>query len=269
MNPDQSCDFNDTLRLRIDKLPRMSDATHPIREAMARVAQLRQAAMADTALSQALNCVKQLQAQRFKATYPDLLSQPVFAPSATFFLDELYSAQDFSQRDAQFVRIADAIERTFPAAVLRTVQTLTQLHSQTEALDFAMAQAWQATPAGSHAARYVAAWRAVGQRSARHWQLQTVLEVGNTLGQLTRKPGLRLLLKLMRRPAELAGLGKLQGFLESGFDHFATMAKARAVAQFLATIHSRETGWIALLSDADALACEAELTRTLPSAATA
>jgi hypothetical protein len=67
----------------------------------------------------------------------------------------------------------------------------------------------------------------------------------------------------MRRPAEMAGLGSLQGFLESGFDHFSSMAKSGAVNTFLNTIRTRESAWINQLFDADLATCESELTLTL------
>jgi hypothetical protein len=239
-------------------------ASEEIREALARVAALRQAATGPGELAQALKAVKHLQAQRFIGTYQDLLKHPIYGPSASFFLEELYSAKDYSQRDAQFSRIAGALERTFPPHILATVLTLTRLHQQTEELDMALAQAWSQSSATSGAARYVAAWRSVGQRPARQWQLATVLDVGQTLSELTRKPGLKLLLRMMRKPAELAGLGSLQGFLEAGFDHFAGMARQRdAVNHFLNTIRSRESAWIEQLFDADPLTCENELALTL------
>lgn len=239
-------------------------ASEEIREALARVAALRQAATGPNELALALKAVKHLQAQRFIGTYQDLLHHPVYGPSARFFLQELYSAKDYSQRDAQFSRIAGALERTFPAHILVTVLTLTKLHQQTEELDMSLAQAWCQWGDLPDAARYVAAWRSVGQRAARDWQLATVVDVGQTLSELTRKPGLKLLLRMMRRPAELAGLGSLQGFLEEGFDHFAGMARqSDAVNYFLNTIRTRESAWIAQLFDASPGTCEAELTLTL------
>lgn len=234
-----------------------------IRQSLERVAQLRQTASGNSTLTQALLAIKKLQAQRFAGTYPDLLADPTFAPSVTFFLEELYSAKDFSARDAQFARIAGALERTFPEAVLATVRALAALHLQTETLDLAMAQAWCKSQETSACARYVQAWRSVGQRASRDWQLASVLDIGQTLGRLTRKPGLRLMLKMMHKPANLAGLGALQAFLESGFDHFSGMAKAHAVDAFLDTIRMRESDWIARLFEANPVACETKLTQTL------
>ena len=84
------------------------------------------------------------------------------------------------------------------------------------------------------------------------------------LGRYTRKPGLRLMLKMMRHPAELAGMGSLQRFLESGFDHFAGMARQPgAVDAFLDTIRIRETAWINRLFDATSDKCVAELVQVL------
>jgi hypothetical protein len=239
-------------------------ASEEIRSALARVAELRQLASGQSTLAQSLQTIKQVQAQRFAATYADLLADPLYAPSARFFLEELYSAQDYSARDAQFSRVAGAIERTFPDAVVATVLSLAKLHRQTEELDMAMAQQWCIEKRSTPPRQYLGVWRKIGQRPMRHWQLDTVLEIGHTLGRLTRKPGLRMMLKMMRRPAELAGLGSLQHFLESGFDHFAGMARQpAAVDAFLGTIHTRETAWINKLFDAAPDQCEAELLQSL------
>jgi hypothetical protein len=239
-------------------------ASEEIRDALARVAAFRQQASGKPALAKALQTIKQLQAQRFAATYADMLADPVFAPSARFFLEELYSAQDYSARDAQFARVAVAIERTFPDAVVATVLSLAQLHRQTEELDMAMAQQLCTEKHSALARLYLSSWRKVDQRSLRNWQLNTVLEIGQALGRLTRKPGLRMMLKVMRRPAKLAGLESLQHFLESGFDHFAGMArKPEAVAAFLSTIRARETTWINQLFDADFAHCEDALSHLL------
>jgi hypothetical protein len=84
------------------------------------------------------------------------------------------------------------------------------------------------------------------------------------MARLTRLPGLRLMLKMMRGPATAAGLGALQRFLEAGFDTFGGIARSRSgVATFLATIREREQHLLHLLFDADLVACETELARIL------
>ena len=108
------------------------------------------------------------------------------------------------------------------------------------------------------------AWRAVDRRADRDRQLATVMSVGQELDHLTRTPGLRRLLKMMRTPASLAGLGSLQRFLESGFDTFASMgASGEGAKYFLGAVLSREQGLIDRLFNADPVACETEISALL------
>lgn len=243
-------------------------ASNRIRDSIARVVALRQTVAEQPELALALHTVKQMQAQRFAGTYQDLLHSASYAACANFFLEELYSAKNFAERDAQFARIAGALQRTFPEQVVATAVALAELHNLTEELDLAMALNWQLQPGVPSAQAYVLAWRAVGRREDRLWQLNTVLAIGQELGYLTRKPGLRIMLKMMRKPAQLAGLGSLQSFLEAGFDTFAGLARNNGtVSSFLETVKEREADWIARLFDAPAVACATELTQTLASAA--
>jgi hypothetical protein len=140
------------------------------------------------------------------------------------------------------------------------------LHAQTEELDQDMGRAWlvHEANAASDAIRYTAAWRTVGQRHARAQQLQRVLAMGNDLARLTRTPGLRMMLRMMRGPANAAGMGALQRFLEAGFDTFGQLARQRGgVEQFLATIEQRERALMDQLFDADRVTCETQLANTL------
>jgi hypothetical protein len=249
-----------------------------IRDAVAQVSQLRQDASGDPALGAAVAKVKRLQSRRFAGTYADLLGGGPYQAAAQFFLHELYGEADYRERDAQFARIAGALQKLFPQQVMATAVSLAQLHALTERLDHAMGQAWlgeapdgdaQAARAGdvqgdSPAARYIGAWRAAARRLDREAQLTVVLEIGRELQRLTRAPGLRLMLKMMRGPAAAAGMGALQRFLEAGFDTFAAMARQPGGADgFMAIIRERESALVNLLFDADFVACETQLARTL------
>ena len=234
-----------------------------IRHAVAEVEQLRQENAAVPRIGAAVAAVKAFQSRRFAGTYADLLAGGPYAAAASFFLEELYNDRDYAERDAQFVRIAGAMEKLFPRDVAQTAATLAELHALTESLDHAMAKAMEGL-AGSEADRYIAAWRRVGRRAERERQLERVLAVGVEMARLTRLPGLRLMLKMMRAPATAAGLGSLQRFLEAGFDTFAGVAKSRGGAPaFLAIIQEREEKLVRMLFDADPVACETELVRTL------
>ena len=185
----------------------MNTPADQIRQHLETVARLRAAPPAGLA------DVKRLQAQRFEATYADLLASPRHRPATRFFLDELYGDHDFAQRDAQFGRIAGAIERLFPPAVAQLAVDMAQLHALTETLDAQLAQHWASERAPQPAARYVAAWRLTGARPLREQQLQVVLHMGRELQHMTAKKSLRLALRMMRGPAQaafksLAGLAK-------------------------------------------------------------
>ncbi|MBC7601926.1 MAG: hypothetical protein H7255_04600 [Ramlibacter sp.] len=242
------------------------EAARRIREAVQRVSALRESAWSSPSVRGALVQIKSIQARRFSGTYADLLSYGQYADAARFFLEELYSDKDYAERDAQFARIAGAIERFFPSQVVATAVALAELHAFTEDMDHAMAVVWSDLEglSGAEAGRYIAAWRSVGRRSDREGQLAVVLDIGREMTKLTRTPGLRTLLKMMRAPASAAGLSSLQRFLEKGFDTFAAMARRPGGAEaFLQIIAAREKALIASLFDSEVVACETELACTL------
>jgi hypothetical protein len=229
-----------------------------------RVGELRDAQAARAGLREAVIAIKALQARRFAGTYADILKPGPYSAAARFFLEELYSERDFAERDAQFARIAGAIERFFPSAVVQTAVNLAKLHALTESLDHAMGVAWlDLDAATAESARYVAAWRATGRRPEREAQLIDVLAIGREMARLTRTPGLRTMLRMMRGPAHAAGLASLQRFLEAGFDTFSSMARGDGARAFLAIIEQRESLLIADLFDAPSVACETRLAATL------
>ena len=240
------------------------EAAQKIRDAVTAVSLLRRTVQANPSLQAALVRVKRVQSRRFASSYADLLANEPYAAAARFFLDELYSDKDYAERDAQFARIAGAIERLFPDQVADTAVALAELHALTEELDQAMAVAWLAQGDGlTEAQRYVRAWRKVGRRADREGQLVVVLGIGRKMASYTRRPGLRMMLKMMRGPAVAAGLGSLQRFLENGFDTFAAMARDNGAEGFLGTIEERESRLIAMLFDTELVACETELARAL------
>lgn len=235
-----------------------------IRDAVDRVELLRKTAANSPALALAVSEIKSFQACRFTGTYFDLLQTRQYKSATLFFLEELYSEKDYSDRDAQFSRIAGTLERLFPKQVVQTAVTLAQLHSLTEELDLAMAQSWLDGAGESDIKRYIAAWNSVGRRQDRNAQLNGALSVGQELVVLTHTPGLRMALKLMRRPANLAGMGALQHFLESGFDTFAGMGnQPDGTDFFLSTVQKRESALIDTLFDASTSQSEAEMTQVL------
>ena len=241
----------------------MNPSAHDIRHSLEAVARFREMRSGNAPLSAAHAAIKRFQALRFQATYPDLLQSPRYQTAARFFLLELYSDKDYAERDQQFARIASTIAKLFPQSVVNTAAALADVHALTERLDDAMAQAYLASQSGNDIkdsqikpASYIACWRQVADPAARRHQLEVVLALGQSLDNLTRKSGLRTLLKMMRGPAVAAGLASLQKFLETGFDAFQAM---RGADDFLKLIAQREADWIQRLFEDDAVACETKL----------
>lgn len=206
------------------------------------VARLRALRQADVSLADQVHAIKAYQAQRFGRSYADLLASPRYGAAARFFLAELYGPQEFSRRDAQFARVVPALVRLFPEELVGTVEQLGQLHALTESLDDAAAR--HVGPGLCNASAYAHAWQAAGRASAREAQIVLTLAIGAALDRFTRNRLMRSTLKLMRRPAQRAGLGELQKFLESGFDAFGAMHGA---GEFLRLVGERERALAAAL----------------------
>lgn len=203
---------------------------------------------ADPTLATRVDALKAYQQARFRRTYADLLADARHGGAAQFFLEELYGPGDFSERDAQFARIVPALVRLFPEDVVCTVGTLATLHALSEGLDTQMGRMLTSLPIDPPS--YVRAWQATGDDDGRRSQIRLVIEVGEALDRLTRKPLLRQSLRLMRAPARAAGLGALQHFLERGFDTFGAM---KGAGSFLRTVAQREEQLRQRLFAADAV----------------
>lgn len=199
-----------------------------------------------------VQALKAYQQRRFAQTYADLLAHPRYEAATRFFLHELYGPDDYRQRDAQFARVIPTLTRVFPEEVVDTVAKLARLHALSERMDTCMAEHLMSpdiTPTG-----YGIAWRACGEPGSRQQQIDLTMAVGEALDKLTRKPLLRQTLRLMRGPAQMAGLGALQSFLESGFDTFRAM---RGAGEFLGLVRQREEALASSLFAGGSGPCEA------------
>ena len=232
-----------------------------IRTHLQAVAQLRAARQTDPALAQRVLAVKTYQARRFKQTYSDLLANPRYRAAAQFFLDELYGPQEFAERDTQFARVVPALVRIFPHAVVQTVEQLGALHALSESLDNATASHLRPgqTTAPLDAAAYLLAWQGAGMAAAREQQIALTQAIGQALDGFTRSRLMRTSLRLMRGPAQAAGLVSLQRFLEAGFDAFGAM---KGADDFLRWVGERERALAAALFAPDAPNALARLAST-------
>lgn len=218
------------------RLALMADPGLAIERGLETVRRARLERAADPALAQRVDAVKRYQHRRFENDYADLLASERYGPAARFFLDDLYGPVDYSARDAQFARIVPALRRLLPRELLATVVQLIELHALSEELDHAMARR---VPVGIELddRAYRSTWQQVGRRADRALQVDLTLAVGRALNQHAHKPLLGTTLRLMHGPAQAAGLGQLQSFLQRGLAAFKSMRGADA---FLSRIGEHE-----------------------------
>ncbi len=210
-------------------------AKQRLSDALNRVIALRRRLEGDPVLAQRWRAVKSWQSQRLQTTYADLLASPRYGPACRFFLDELYAAKDFSQRDNEALRVVPKLARMLPDRAIETMALAVELDELSETLDARVARLIN-LPIDE--ADYVRAYRAAGTYEERARQIEMIDRIGRSLERLARIPFLSGMLHMMRAPAEAAGLGHLHHFLASGFDSFKAMGEA---GEFLATIRARET----------------------------
>lgn len=185
--------------------------------------------------------LKAWQSDRLARTYADLLEDPRYHAAAEFFLNDLYGTRDFTARDAEVERIVPMLERMLPDRALTTLGQAMRMDFLSESLDIDMVT--QLRRLGDcdriDDDLYRRAYRACGRRHDREEQIALIGSIGHSLDRLTHIPMLGATLRLMRAPAEKAGLTHVQNFLQSGFDAFRRMKGADI---FLETIDARETG---------------------------
>ncbi|MFM1990605.1 MAG: hypothetical protein RJA99_3562 [Pseudomonadota bacterium] len=218
------------------------DPSQRLRIGAAEVAALRALDDIDADTRARRDALRAWQAERLAFTHADLLASPRYGAATRFFLDELYGAKDFSQRDAELARVIPTLTRFLPGAALETIADAVELDALSERLDLAMARRLAADPAivgrPIDDEAYARAFRDAGARTDRERQVELVEHVGRALDRLVRHPLLGGLLGAMEGPARLAGLSAMHEFLASGFRAFRAM---RGADGFLKTVVDRET----------------------------
>ncbi len=205
---------------------------------LSKLQSLRGAGVQDAAFRSQLLTLKHWQSERLAHTYADLSAQTRYAPAVDYFLNDLYAAKDFAQRDAEMIRIYPTLKKLLPQSMVETVGLALELDALTEELDQELTRQVFAQGNSFTEARYLEAFRRCSSEVQRLRQVKLVDEVGKRLDAAVGKPFIYSTLKLLRRPAKLSGLGELQQFLEHGFTAFRHMNGAQ---EFLATIVQRES----------------------------
>lgn len=211
-----------------------------LRENFATARAERNAANSDALTAADRMAVRAFQQARLASTHANLLASDQYGPAAYFFLTELYSTEDLTQRDADIDRVIKILVRFLPDKALATLAAALEMDALSERLDGQMIAALRSLqnskePLKIDVARYQRAYRSVAQPGERLRQIALTQSIGGALDHLARKPLLRGLLRMMRTPAVAGGVGGLHEFLERGYGAFAHMKNGQAFIQSIAT----------------------------------
>ena len=178
------------------------------------------------------------QRKRMQQTYADFMARPSDAPACHFFLQELYGGVNFRQRDHAVERVAPIMIRMLPNKALHGLTEAFRLQGISLELDIEMAQLLELNSIGQiDQGVYSRTYLECGRRDDRENQIKLIRVLGYELKQLVAMPQLLNLVKIMRKPAKLAGFGQLQSFLENGISSFGQL---HSPAEFVDTIYQRE-----------------------------
>lgn len=198
---------------------------------------------AEGALRDSLDRLQTWQRARLKATYADLAARPRYAAACEFFLDELYGGRDVHARDRQLKRVVPVMRRFLSDHLIHATGEAMRLQAVSLEFDFELARLLQSVEYIDQPA-YARAYREQGGWAERRGQIALIRSLGELLDETVRRPLVRRLVRVMRGPAEMAGVGRLQRFLERGLDSFARMQGAK---RFLDTIEERESEALAAM----------------------
>jgi hypothetical protein len=182
------------------------------------------------------------QGERLARTYADLLDQPRYRPACLFFLDDIYAARDFTQRDHDLETMYEFMRRFVPDAVSRPAALTIKLHRMTEVLDRKLLEVLVnqlGITDSITVEQYAEAYRRCDNYRERVDQIDAIIEICEHIDGIVRNPITGPALGVAKRPLRGAGYGEVVSFLESGYDSFKRMHGSR---HFRKTLQEREMG---------------------------
>jgi len=182
------------------------------------------------------------QAERLARTYADLLEQPRYRSACLFFLEDIYAARDFSQRDHDLETMYEFMRRFVPDPISRPAALTIKLHRMSEILDRKLLDVLvnQLDVTDSITVeQYAEAYRRCDNYRERVEQIDAIIEICEHIDGIVRNPISGPALSVASRPLRGAGYGEVVTFLERGYNSFKRMHGSR---YFRKTLQERETG---------------------------
>ena len=225
----------------------------PITDILKGIEQARHEEVASVPLTPELLLLRAWQVRRLTRTYKDMLDNPRYQPSCAYFINDIYAARDFTQRNHDLQTLYDSLRQFVPETMIRPLSMAIQLNKLTEDLDAQLADVLVQQIGMTDkltVAMYTEGYRLCDNYDDRVRQIDMIIEMGIRVEAMVNFPFSSTLIKLGRVPADNAGQSELMETLEVGYRAFKHMRGAKA---FLNLIRSREMEILRLIyaSDAD------------------
>jgi hypothetical protein len=223
-------------------MPKRDETPSPISllSTLKDIQKLKQERIASAGLDPKLALLRNWQSERLARSYADLLADRRFRPACLFFLQDIYAARDFSQRDHDILQMYDFMRRVFPEGMIRPLQLTVEVHTLTNALDARLLEVLVDQLGLTDTlteALYAEAYRRCDNYVERVRQIDLIYKIGYELDTLVRSPLTGAALTVAKVPARRAGYVELTEFIERGYNAFRHMQNAE---HFLSTIRQRE-----------------------------
>ncbi len=174
------------------------------------------------------------QSNRLARTYADLLQQPRYRLACLFFLNEVYAARDFTQRDHDIQQMYAFMQRFIPELLLRPLTLTVEVNSLTLKVDQQLVEVMVNQLGVTDTITedlYAEGYRLCDNYAERLRQIDLIYEIGSLLDGVVRLP--------LTGPARRAGWGELTDFMEDGYRAF---KRLHGAGSFLNTMRTRELG---------------------------
>ena len=163
-----------------------------------------------------------------------------YRAACQFFLSDIYSPRDFSQRDHDAEHLYNLLSRFLPQAMLRLLADAIRTNRLTDRLDRVLLQELRKHLEMTEAltpGEYAQAFRQCDNYAERREQIELMTKILLEAAQGARNPIFAASLRLVRRPVYRAGWSEVYDFLERGYQACRPM---RDVKYFVKTIYQRE-----------------------------
>lgn len=193
-------------------------------------------------LEQSKLAVQDFQVRRLKRDFRDLRRSEEYGPFADFFVTEIYSARDFTERNESFRRLAGQFRTVLGEEIYNGLVRLLDLHSLTDRLDVEIAESLRVagTPIEFTEANYEVAYRTLDNYDDRVLQIDLIVESLQFTHQISRQALIGVVLKSARLAVGLFSKDRTIELLEractmlrhiKNIDHLVREVRTREIAR--------------------------------------